>query len=155
VPGQQPSSAIVVDSDLIFASQLAPIITGAGLRYIPLTDFLTARHELSTGGPDVVVANVRLGEFNGIHLAYLAKIQKPQTRVMIYGRDDRLLAREVQAAGAFYVREEFVPYELMSFLHASLPARDRRGARSWDRRQIFRGGRRTTDLDILHVAVAT
>jgi hypothetical protein len=139
----------------MFVAQLAPIITRAGLRCIPRTDFLRARHELYASSPDFIVANVRLGEFNGIHLAYLAKIQRPDTRVMIYGRDDRLLAREVQTAGAFYGREEFVPYELISFLHASLPAQDRRDAGALDRRQTFRGGRRTTDLDILHAAAAT
>lgn len=151
----QLSSALVVDPDPMFVAQLAPIITRAGLRCIPLTDFITARHQLYASSPDVIVANVRLGEFNGIHLAYLAKIHNPDTRVMIYGRDDRLLAGEVQAAGAFYGREELVPYELIPFLHASLPARDRRDAGALDRRHIFRGGRRTTDLGVLHIAEAT
>ena len=148
---QQPSSALVVDPDPVFVSELAPIITALGYRCIPVTEFAAARLELYMRSPDVLLANVRLGAFNGIHLAYLAKINRPETRVMVYGQNDRLLAGEIQAAGAFYEREEFVPYALTAFLSGVLPSRDRRGVEVTDRRLAFRGGRRTTDLPILHV----
>jgi DNA-binding NtrC family response regulator len=142
----QPQLALLADIDPIFLSELAPIVTASGLRVIPLSDFAAARHELYSHRPDVLVANVRLGAFNGIHLAYLAKINNPKTRVMIYGHDDRILAGDAQSAGAFYERRDFVRYGLASFLRAALPARDRRDASVSDRRQLFRGGRRTTDL---------
>jgi DNA-binding NtrC family response regulator len=147
---QQRSSALVVDPDPLFVSQLAPIITSSGYRYIPVTEFAAARLELYVRSPDVLLANVRLGAFNGIHLAYLAKINRPQTRVMIYGENDHVLTGEIQKAGAFYERVEFVPYALTSFLAGVLPARDRRHVIVTDRRQVFRGGRRITDLPILH-----
>ena len=144
----QPLSALVVDGDPIFVSELAPIVTASGFRVLPLSDFAAARHELYTCRPEVIVANVRLGAFNGIHLVYLAKINKPDTRAMIYGDEDRLLAGEVQSAGAFWVSASLVRFALGAFLHASLPARDRRDFTIIDRRQLFRGGRRTTDLQI-------
>jgi DNA-binding NtrC family response regulator len=147
---QQPSSALVVDPDPVFVSQLAPIITSSGYRCIPVTEFAAARLELYMRSPDVLLTNVRLGAFNGIHLAYLAKINRPATRVMVYGENDHVLAGEIQKAGAFYERVEFVPYALTSFLAGVLPARDRRDVIASDRRHIFRGGRRTTDLPILH-----
>ena len=147
---QQPSSALVVDPDPLFVSQLAPIITASGYRCIPVTEFAAARLELYVRGPEVLVANVRLGAFNGIHLAYLAKINKPNTRVMVYGENDHLLASEIQTAGAFYERVEFVPYALTGFLMGTLPVRDRRDVILSDRRNVFRGGRRTTDLPVLH-----
>lgn len=144
----QSLSALVVDADPIFLSELAPIVTASGFRVLPLSDFVAARHELYVRRPEVLVANVRLGAFNGIHLVYLAKINKPDTRAMIYGDDDRLLAGEVQSAGAFWVKTSLVPFALGAFLHASLPARDRRDFNVNDRRQLFRGGRRTTDLQL-------
>jgi DNA-binding NtrC family response regulator len=150
LPAQQPSSALVVDPDPIFVSQLAPIITSSSYRCIAVTEFAAARLELYMRSPDVLLANLRLGAFNGIHLAYLAKINRPATRVMVYGENDRMLASEIQKAGAFYERVEFVPYALTSFLMGILPARDRRDVIANDRRQVFRGGRRTTDLLILH-----
>jgi hypothetical protein len=145
----QPLSALLVDIDPIFVSELAPIVTTAGLRVIPVTDFSAARHELHSSRPDVLVANVRLGAFNGIHLAYLAKINNPRTRVMIYGENDRMLAAEVQSAGGFYERAELVRYALGAFLSASLPPGDRRDVSVSDRRLMFRGGRRTTDLQVV------
>ena len=138
-----------------FVSELAPIVTSSGFRVLPLSDFTAARHELyalPSGSPG---ANLRLGAFNGIHLAYLAKINNPETRVMIYGEGDRMLAAEVQSAGAFYERAAFVLYALAGFLRAPLPDRDRRAVDATDRRQLFRGGRRTTDLQILPTAAAT
>ena len=150
----QPRSALVVDVDPIFVSELAPIITACGFRVFPLSEFAAARHELYVCRPDVLIANVRLDAFNGIHLAYLAKINQPETRVMIYGYDDRILAGEAQAAGAFYERSDRVRYALESFLQASLPAHDRRGVTFTDRRQIFRGGRRMTDLESLRGSAA-
>ena len=151
----QPHSALVVDADPIFVSELAPIVTASGFRVLPLSDFTAARHELYACRPEVLVANLRLGAFNGIHLAYLAKINNPETRAMIYGEDDRMLAGEVQSAGAFYERTAFVRYALAAFLRAPLPARDRRGILVNDRRQLFRGGRRTTDLQLLPTSAAT
>ena len=146
----QPLSALVVDVDPIFVSELAPIVTASGFRVLALSDFAAARHELYVCRPDVLVANIRLGAFNGIHLAYLAKINKPNMRAMIYGEEDQLLAGEVQSAGAFWVRTPLVRFALGAFLHASLPAKDRRTVTFTDRRQIFRGGRRTTDLQNVH-----
>ena len=150
----QPLSALVVDVDPIFVSELAPIVTACGFRVLPLSEFAAARHELYVCRPDVLIANVRLGAFNGIHLAYLAKINNPETRVMIYGQDDRMLAGEAQSAGAFYERSDFVRYALAAFLQASLPARDRRDVTFRDRRQMFRGGRRMTDLQSLRGSAA-
>lgn len=117
----QPHSALVVDADPLFVSELAPIVTASGFRVLPLSDFTAARHELYACRPEVLVANLRLGAFNGIHLAYLAKINNPETRAMIYGEDDRMLAGEVQSAGAFYERSAFVRYALAAFLRAPLP----------------------------------
>jgi hypothetical protein len=151
----QPRCALVVDIDPIFVSELVPIVTDGGLRVLPLTEFAAARHELYICRPDVLVANVRLGAFNGIHLVYLAKINNPETRALIYGQDDRILAREVQSAGAFWVAMDMVRYALAAFLHASLPAEDRRTLLVADRRLIFRGGRRTTDRPALHGCAAT
>ena len=151
----QPLSALVVDADPIFVSELAPVITASGFRVLALSDFASARHELYVCRPEVLVTNVRLGAFNGIHLAYLAKINKPETRAMIYGEDDQLLAGEVQSAGAFWVRTSMVRVALGAFLHASLPVRDRRDVHVVDRRGLFRGGRRTTDLQLLSSPAAT
>jgi len=70
----------------------------------------------------------------------------PQTRCVVYSTyDDLVLAREVQAAGAFYERSNRMSRALAAYVHATLPPHDRRNVTALERRQIPRGGRRSTD----------
>jgi hypothetical protein len=96
--------------------------------------------------PQLLVTNSRLGPYNGIHLAYLAATLALPTRVVVYDSADRLtLAPEARRAGAFFVRGSQVAAALPGYLDADLPTWDRRNVGCLDRRQEFRGGRRSTD----------
>jgi len=115
-------------------------------------DFLSAREALLENPPDLLITNLKLGPYNGIHLALLASLS--QTRCLVYANQlDVVLAREVQAAGAFYVRAEHLSFVLPAFLTPQVPLRDRRDFAVVDRRKAFRGGRRTTDVEILNTSV--
>jgi CheY-like chemotaxis protein len=108
------------------------------------SEFWAARTRLVSRPPDLLVTNVRLEGYNGLHLVHLAA--RTPTRCIVYARhDDLVLAREVQAAGAFYERSDRLPRALESYVHALLPAHDRRSLTVLDRRQAVRGGRRCTD----------
>ena len=145
-----------MEPDAVQVFHLARLIEAAGFRCLSATGFVPARRVIYEEHPEIVATNMRLGAFNGIHLAYLAKIQNAATRVMVYAREyDRLLAAEAVAAGAFYERLEFVPSAIVNFLRAALPDRDRRDPGSVCRRTAFRGGRRTTDVAALHAAAGT
>jgi CheY-like chemotaxis protein len=106
--------------------------------------FAAARARLlSSEPPDLLVTNLRLQAYNGLHLVHMATAQ---TRCVVYSTyDDLVLAREVQAAGAFYERSNRVSRALAAYAHATLPPHDRRNITALDRRQIPRGGRRSTD----------
>jgi DNA-binding NtrC family response regulator len=144
---------LVVDPDSRFLSKLRPATESAGYGIIARTEFISARRDLQVRLPAALVANVRLASFNGIHLAYVAKQARPDTRAMVYDvQVDRVLASEARRAGAFFERQTFVPYSLERFLTASLPTSDRRDVVTIDRRGLFRGGRRTTDVDVLRAA---
>lgn len=107
-------------------------------------DFQAARARLLSRPPDLLVTNIRLQAFNGLHLVHLAA--GTSTRCIAYSsNDDLILAREVQAVGAFYEQSRRLPQALAAYAQAVLPARDRRIPRTDDRRQNFRGGRRSTD----------
>jgi DNA-binding NtrC family response regulator len=155
LPGQQPAVVLVVDTDIAVAAELRAAVEALGHQAIAVTDFQAARREMRGRDIAAVVANLRLGPFNGIHLAYTAKHARPETRVLIYAlHHDALLAREAQRACAFYERQALVPYALGRFLGADLPAADRRNATTHDRRAAFRGGRRSTDMSSLHPIAA-
>ena len=121
----------------------------AGLRLVAdveaFTDFRDARTRLLDQPPDLLVTNLRLQAYNGLHLVHLAA--GTHTRCIVYSTyDDLMLAREVQAAGAFFEHPLRLPLVLQSYVNATLPDRDRRNLIMLDRRMAFRGGRRCSDL---------
>src|SRR5262245_5403363 len=109
-------------------------------------EFSDARGELLAGPYDLLVTNLRLGAYNGIHLVYLAAANDHPARCIVYTdvRDEHL-AHEVQHAGAFYETRECLEIALGAYLGGTLPARDRRWAETVDRRRARRGGRRCWD----------
>lgn len=138
--------AIIVDTDEAVVSTLRSIAETAGFAAAGYTHFEPARRRLMILPPAALVANVRLEAFNGIHLAYLAKLSERNIRSVIYARPhDPALARDAQRAGAFYERQDRLVVSLGTLLKSSLPVSDRRGVLTVDRRQAARGGRRCTD----------
>jgi hypothetical protein len=106
-------------------------------------DFPTARARLLAEPPELLVTNVRLREYNGIHLVMLAP---PSTRSIVYmDPEDPVLLREAQAVRAFVESPERLLLSLPSYVRADLHIRDRRELLRFDRRGTARGGRRAAD----------
>ena len=144
---------LVVEPYESFRSQLVLIADEAGWEAIACETFALARRMVTDRESQLVVSNVRLGQFNGIQLAYLAKLATPSATVIVYASEkDMSLAHDAQEAAAFFERQSVMPYALPSYLKAqrALPERDRRDPVRPDRRSTFRGGRRATDLSFLH-----
>jgi CheY-like chemotaxis protein len=107
-------------------------------------DFQAARDRLFERPPDLLVTNLRLQAYNGLHLVHLAA--GSPTRCIAYtDYHDLVLAREVQAAGAFYELANRLPLALAAYVHAKLPPRDRRSPTVLNRQPTFLSGRRSTD----------
>jgi DNA-binding NtrC family response regulator len=112
-----------------------------------VADFPAARARLFATPFNLVVTNLRLGAFNGLHLAYLVASTGWPPRVVVYSdRLDPSLAREAQRVGAFCEHQRRLPYALSAYLNADLPRRDRRNPLTADRRSSYRGGRRAPDI---------
>ena len=155
---------LIADPYETFAAQLAAIANEAGWAAISCHTFELARQALEATLPDVLVTNVRLGLYNGIQLCYLIKRLSPDTPVVVYAaKKDIGSAMDAQQACGLFERQSFVPHSLPSYLAAveqqgdawrqataTLPDRDRRNPHVVDRREFFRGGRRATDLAVLH-----
>lgn len=106
------------------------------------TDFRNARAQLLQQLPDLLITNLRLEAYNGLHLVLLAAATR--TRCIVFStHDDIGLARDVRAAGAFFELPVRLPLVLKSYLNATLPLYDRRDIAKLG--QPFRGGRRCTD----------
>jgi DNA-binding NarL/FixJ family response regulator len=112
-------------------------------------DFQAAREELIDFPDfpvDALITNLRLHDYNGLHLVLLAREENQSARCVVHSdRPDPYLIREAQAIGAFFERTDRLPDALMGYLNAVLPERDRRDPARLDRRVVFRGGRRSAD----------
>lgn len=107
------------------------------------TDFDSARVALRHEPPALLVTNLRLGEFNGLHLVLLAS---PPTRSIVYMEPpDIVLLRDAQRVGAFVESTPRLQRSLPSYVGATLRAQDRRDVSRVDRRGEARGGRRGGD----------
>jgi hypothetical protein len=140
---------LVVDCDVRAGTQLKQA-SEAFADVDVLTSFHAARRLLLQRVAGVLVTNLRLAEFSGLHLVYLASIDAPAfTRCIVYSDFfDLRLVQEAQAAGAMYEPASSLPLALPSYLADSWPPRDRRSPLRSDRRRIYRGGRRATDVSV-------
>jgi hypothetical protein len=112
-------------------------------------DFQAAREELIDFPDfpvDALITNLRLNDYNGLHLILLAHEENRSARCVVHtDRPDPYLIREAQAIGAFFEPTDRLLYALMGYLNAVLPEKDRRDPARLDRRAVFRGGRRAAD----------
>src|SRR6266850_1911032 len=99
VPVPAPKRILVVDPNPAYLTDAQRVLQLLGDAEI-CTEFFVARARLVNRPPDLLITNLRLQQYNGLHLVHLAKTQ---TRCIVYStHDDPVLAREVQAAGASY-----------------------------------------------------
>jgi hypothetical protein len=111
------------------------------------SDFKSARQSLLEHRPAILVTDLRLGAYNGLHLACVANTTRIGTRTIVFGDPmDPVLAREAQRIGAFVESLERLPFSIASYLTKDLPPVDRRNPGFFDRRCQFRGGRRASDV---------
>jgi hypothetical protein len=111
------------------------------------TDFQAGRRKLLEDEPNLLVTNLYLGAFNGLHLVYLAAASGLETRCVAYANvHNPALARETQCAGAFYERLPRLPFVPGCYAFQVLPPSDRRDPGVVDRRLNVRGGRRVPEV---------
>jgi response regulator of citrate/malate metabolism len=119
-------------------------------RVIVARSFHDARTQLGAWPPDALVTNLRLGDYNGLHLVLLARSANHATRCIVYSdRPDTYLVREAQSIGAFFERTDRLVHALPGYCRAALPSKDRRAPDGRDRRAVFRGGRRSVDQPVV------
>jgi PleD family two-component response regulator len=140
-----PPIVVVVEPDAERLAMLVVSLTNVA-RVVGCPDFQAARARLLIEPPDLLIANIRLREYNGIHLVMLAPAS---TRSVVYmDPEDLVLLREAQKAGAFVESPERLVLALPSYVGSALRMRDRRDLQRFDRRSTARGGRRAADAQV-------
>lgn len=109
---------LVVEDDQTLLGVMTRWLTRAGHEVVPFSEYNAAKRYLATNTPHVLIADVRLGAFNGLQLAILAKYEHPEIRAIILtGFDDPVLRRESSMAGADYLIKPVSAGEILDRIH--------------------------------------
>ena len=99
-------SALVVEPEEANRVFLISTLTAAGFNVTATDNFDSARAVLFSRPPWLLVTEIRLGPYNGLHLVLLGRSVRPHmTSVVTSGSLDRVLQRQAEALGTTVVRK--------------------------------------------------
>lgn len=99
-----PPIAIVVDTDDSARLRTQRIFESAAFIVIGAASFPDGKALLSSMSPDIVIADIRLKAFNGLHLAALCAIWRPGTPFIVtHDRYDAVLEADAGRLNALFV----------------------------------------------------
>jgi DNA-binding NtrC family response regulator len=109
-----PKSVLIVDDDEAMLRLITTWVGGAGHQVVSFDQFGDAKSYLTTTTPDVIIADVRLGAFNGLQLVIQAKLEHPEiTAIVLTGFYDPVLSGEVSKLGATYLVKPITSDQLL------------------------------------------
>jgi DNA-binding NtrC family response regulator len=126
-------TVLLVDTDSTNRAVYAAALTAVTERVHTAPTFLLAKSALLEARPEVLVTQVRLSEFNGIHLALWGRGRLPSLRVVIVGQSDPNLETEARTSGFFYLRYNDEQAVVQATLEAIAREHPRR---RWQRKQL-------------------
>jgi DNA-binding response OmpR family regulator len=109
-----PSKVLVVDDDDATRDGLAELLTAAGYLTRAVGTFEQGLRILRTDPPDLLIADVRLGAYNGLQLVLSS--QRPVPAIVITGFDDPVLEADARRQGADYVLKPVSPQVILDMV---------------------------------------
>ena len=114
----RPQKVLVVAQDTQLATTLVAWLLESGCETALTTTYSAGRDQLDDG-PAVVIAEVRLGAYNGLQLALRARAKG--IPALVLGEADLTTEREAHAVGAKYLSPlDLQKADLQSLVHAAL-----------------------------------
>jgi DNA-binding response OmpR family regulator len=100
----KPTILVVDDSEGI-RQMLTALLESAGYSVITAGTYQHAKDEADFADPDLLILDVRLGDYNGLQIAVRERSRRqPRPLIVMSGHDDPVLVNEARRLGA-----EFVP----------------------------------------------
>jgi DNA-binding response OmpR family regulator len=100
-------TVLLVEPDNNTRALLTSALQGAGVNAVAVDDFHSAKHVLQSHPPDVLITEIRLGAYNGLHLLLRAKSAHRALIAFVTARNaDPVLKREAEQLGATFVVKE-------------------------------------------------
>jgi DNA-binding response OmpR family regulator len=135
---RMPAKVLIVDDDRTTREGLAEFLEGSGYEAIAVGTFEEATRILRTSPPDLLIADVRLGPFNGLQLVISSP--QPIPAIIITGFADPVLESDARRRGADYVLKPVSPSRLLDLVAHKLSSRPGFGTpRRWERKAVIGG----------------
>ena len=113
--------ALVVASDPAVAERLVAWLSAEGHLSEVCASFSEAKPALDARPPDLLVTELKLGAYNGLHLALRMKYRQPGVRTIVVGEADHLFEREAQRHAATYAAWPMENDQFVRMMRAMLP----------------------------------
>jgi DNA-binding response OmpR family regulator len=133
---------VLVMADARARRQMETLLGGERHLVAALSDFASAKELLRSVGPDLLVADVKLGAFNGLHVAARARLDHPNVPIIItHDAHDAVLEAEAARLGAVFVVRPLEDPKFLALVESLLgdgaPAATR--VRRWSRKRPATG----------------
>jgi DNA-binding response OmpR family regulator len=137
-----PYRVLVLDDDEHALSGIVELLRDAGHNVTGASTYDAAKRLLGVSPFDLLISDVRLRSFNGLHLVMQTRADHPETAIIIItGYDDPLIDLEASRYHAELVRKPIRPAEFKEQVTAALSQVRRQ--RRWPRKRVV-GGFRVT-----------
>lgn len=108
---------LVVDDSPAITRMLGELLGGAGYDVMTAGTFEQGKHLADTGHPDLLVVDIRLGDYNGLQLALRERLGHPDRPVIVMsGYVDPVLEAEARRQGATFVEKPIQPTQLVALI---------------------------------------
>ena len=137
-----PFRILVLEDDDAALTGIVELLRDDGHHVTGAATYDAAKRLLSLGTYDLLITDVRLRAFNGLHIVMQSRADYPEMGVIIItGYDDPMLELEASRYHAAYVRKPIRPASFLRTVREALASVRR--ARRWPRKRV-QGGFRVT-----------
>jgi two-component system response regulator RegA len=113
------SRILILEDDASVARAYGDLLQADGNTVVVCSTFEQARDQMRRELPDVLVTDVRLGEYNGLQLALLFRQASSNGRVIVVtGYDDEVIRKEVAALNGEFLLKPITLAKLRDALNA-------------------------------------
>jgi len=111
---------LIVEDDDATREALKQVLTHAGYETSAAGSFQDGVQALIATSPDLLITDVRLGEYNGLQL--VATAQPPTTAIVLTGYADPVLQKDAKQLGADYLVKPISPPDLLRLVEKKVAA---------------------------------
>jgi DNA-binding NtrC family response regulator len=116
-PASTKLRLLIVDDDVSLLDAMQRALRDSMRTVVACDSFEKARQMLKDQSFDALITDVRLGAFNGLQLAVMARDMYPDMRLIVFsGFDDPVLRADAEQIGAAYLVKPVASGDLLKLL---------------------------------------